>query len=86
MNNASMTFGRPTRLAAPRASIWLARIGFSMINGLRSLKGWQFNQQHAEPKTAEDVLRWAQRIEAADPGFASDLRAAAMRSIGQDQH
>ncbi len=86
MNNASMTFGRPTRSAAPRASIWLARIAFSMITGMRRLKSWQFNQRHAEPKTAEDVLRWAQRIEATDPGFASDLRAAAMRSIGHDQH
>ncbi len=80
MNSASMTFGRPTRLAAPRGSIWIAGLVTAMIDGLRRLDSWQLNQQRNEPKTVEGVLNWARRIEATDPGFASDLRAAAMRS------
>ena len=80
MNSASMTFGRPTRLAAPRGSIWMAGLVTAMIDGLRRLDSWQLSQQRNEPKTAEGVLNWARRIEATDPGFASDLRAAAMRS------
>jgi hypothetical protein len=83
MNSASMTFGRPTRLAIPRGSIWMAGLVTAMIDGLRRLDDWQLNQQRHEPKTAEGVLNWARHVEATDPGFASDLRAAAMRSGGK---
>jgi hypothetical protein len=85
MNSASMTFGRPTRLVVPRGSIWIAGLITAMIDGLRRLDSWQLNQQRNEPKTVEGVLNWARRIEATDPGFASDLRAAAMRSNGNDE-
>ncbi len=85
MNSASMTFGRPTRLVAPRGSIWMAGLVMAMIDGLRRLDSWQLNQQRNEPKTVEGVLNWARRIEATDPGFASDLRAAAMRSNSNDE-
>ena len=59
MNSASMTFGRPTRLAAPRGSIWMAGLVTAMIDGLRRLDSWQLNQQRNEPKTVEGVLNWA---------------------------
>ena len=81
MTSASMTFGRPTRLAIPRGSLWLGTLAAAMINGLRRLDSWQLSKQRHEPKTVDGVLAWAGRIEATDPGFASDLRAAAMRSM-----
>ena len=86
MTNPSMTFGRPTRLAAPRGSLWLAGLGALMIRGLRQLDRWQLSHQPQEPKTAEEVLAWARRIEPTDPGFAADLRAAALRSQGSGDH
>jgi len=85
MSNASMTFGRPTRLAVPRGSVWLGTLAATLINSLRRLDNWQLRQLREEPKTAEGVLDWASRIEASEPGFASDLRAAALRSMGSDK-
>jgi len=76
-----MTFGRPTRLAAPNGSLWLGALAAFLINGLRRLDTWQLSRQGDEPKTAEGVLAWASRIEPTEPGFAADLRAAALRSM-----
>ena len=84
MTNASMTFGRPTRLAMPRGSLWLGTLAAAMINSLRKLDTWQLSQQRSEPNTADEVMAWASRIEATEPSFASDLRAAALRSINKD--
>lgn len=81
MSNASMTFGRPTRLAIPRSSIWLATLAAALIHGLRRLDTWLLSQRQDNPKTAEEVMDWASRIEQTEPGFAADLRAAALRSM-----
>ncbi len=86
MSNASMTFGRPTRLAVPLGSIWLATLAAALIQGLRRLDHWMLSQRQDHPKSAEAVMDWANRIEQTEPGFASDLRAAALRSMsGADQ-
>ena len=84
MTKASMTFGRPTRLAIPRGSLWLGTLAAAIINSLRRLDTWQLSQQRGEPKIADEVMAWASRIEATEPSFASDLRAAALRSISKD--
>ena len=84
MTNASMTFGRPTRLAIPRSSLWLGTLAATLINSLRRLDSWQLSQHRSEPKTADEVMAWASRIEATEPSFASDLRAAALRSMSKD--
>jgi hypothetical protein len=81
MTSASMTFGRPARLNIPRGSLWLGAFAAFLINRLRKLDSWQLSKQRDEPKTAEGVLAWAKRIEPTEPGFASDLRAAALRSM-----
>ncbi len=81
MTNASMTFGRPTRLTIPRGSLWFGTLAAATINGLRRLDRWQLSLKQAEPSDAESVMAWAARIEATEPGFAADLRAAAMRSM-----
>ncbi len=85
MTSASMTFGRPNRMVVPRGSLWFANIAVALIASLRRLDQWQLSLQREEPQTAEGVLAWAKRIESSDPGFAADLRAAALRSQGQDQ-
>ncbi len=84
MTSASMTFGRPTRLAVPRGAILMGTLAAALIGGLRRLDNWQLKQLRNEPKTAECLLDWANQIEASEPGFASDLRAAALRSMGND--
>ena len=55
-----------------------------LINQLRALDAWLLSTSHDEPKNAEQVLAWASRIEASEPGFAADLRAAALRAKDQD--
>ena len=84
MTTASMSFGRPTRLTIPRGALWFGSLATLLINALRRLDRWQLGLPQQEPRTAEEVLAWATRIENSDPGFASDLRAAAMRSLDRD--
>lgn len=82
MTSASMSFGRPARLNIPRGAMWFATGAAMLIEGLRRLDRWQLRvSQKSEPRTAEEVMDWAQRIEPTEPGFASDLRAAALRSM-----
>jgi hypothetical protein len=81
MTNASMTFGRPTRLAIPRGAIWLGSFAAALIHALRRLDNWLLSERRDNPKTAEEVMDWANRIESTEPGFAADLRAAALRSM-----
>ena len=84
MSDTSMTFGRPSRLVVPRGSLWLASLAGMLITQLRALDSWLLSTQQQAPKTAEDVLAWASRIEATEPGFAADLRAAALRAKDPD--
>lgn len=82
MTSASMTFGRPARLTIPRGALWFAAAATILIEGLRRVDRWQLGLlRKAEPRTADEVLEMAQRLEATDPGFAADLRAAALRSM-----
>jgi hypothetical protein len=84
MSTASMTFGRSTRLTAPRGSLWFGNAAAALINFLRRVDQWQLERARSEPKSAEEVLQWARSIETSDPGFASDLRAAVYRSQSRD--
>lgn len=84
MSTASMTFGRPTRIVVPRGSIWFANLAFALIGAIRRLDRWQLARQNDEPTTPAEVMEYARQIEATDPGFASDLRAAALRASSQD--
>ena len=80
MSNASMTFGRPTRLTIPRGSLWLGTAAAWLIRQLQHWDRSLLSARPEEPRSAEEVLAWASRIEATEPGFAADLRAAALRS------
>ena len=79
MTSASMTFGRPTRLAVPRGAILLGTLAAALIGGLRRLDHWQLKQLRNEPKTADGLLDWANQIEASEPGFASEIGRASCR-------
>jgi hypothetical protein len=81
MTSASMTFGRPARLSIPRGSLWFANGAAMLIDGLRRLDRWQLSAARHAPRTPQEVLDWAGRIEPSNPGFASDLRAAALRAM-----
>ena len=81
MTNSSMTFGRPARLTIPRGALWFANGAALLIEGLRRLDRWQLSLKQEEPRNADEVLAWAGRIEHAEPGFAADLRAAALRAM-----
>ncbi len=86
MKSASMTFGRPARLTIPRGSQWFGAMAAWLINLLRRLDRWQLSLPQEEPRTAEEVMAWANRIQHSDPGFSADLRAAAMRSLDRSYH
>lgn len=81
MSSASMSFGRPARLKIPRGALWFAAGAAALIDGLRRIDRWQLGMRKEEPRTAEEVLAWATRIEATEPSFAADLRAAAVRAM-----
>ena len=81
MSFASMTFGRPSRLALPSAAALFTSATARVIAALRRLDHWLLSADRPEPRTADEVLDWARRIENTDPGFAADLRAAALRSM-----
>ncbi len=84
MSPTSMTFGRPHRVATHRLAVWLGLLTAGLILRLRRLDAWLLSRRSSEPQSAEDVLAWASRIEATEPGFAGDLRAAALRSMNGD--
>ncbi len=84
MSTASMTFGRTTRMAAPRGSVWFANAAAGLINLLRKADQWQLARAKQEPQSAEEVLAWARDVESSDPGFAADLRAAVYRAQSRD--
>ncbi len=82
MTSASMTFGRPARLTVPRGALWFAAATNGLLEGLRRLDRWQLGLvRKDEPRSADEVLELAHRLDASDPGFAADLRAAALRSM-----
>ena len=86
MTSNSMTFGRPDRLVAPRAATWFGNGATALITALRRLDRWLLSRQEEQPRTPEEVLAWASRIEPTDPGLAADLRAAALRAMNTPGH
>ena len=82
MTSTSMTFGRThAHYPMPRGAILAGWLVTQLIALARKFDGWQLSHRRPEgPQTVEEVLAWARQIEKTDPGFASDLRAAALRS------
>jgi hypothetical protein len=87
MTSASMTFGRPIRVVLSQLGQWFAGMSAALAERLQQFDGWLANTQPMEANTPEEVLAWAQRIEATQPGFAADLRSAALRALDEaSQH
>jgi hypothetical protein len=84
MTSASIRFGRPVRVLLLQPAQWFASLAAALAARLHQLDGWLSFTQTTEPSTVEEVLAWAHRVEATQPGFAADLRAAALRSQGVD--
>ncbi len=83
MTSHSMSFGRPLRANLTYPSKLLSQFTAWMLNSLRQLDRWQLGHHQEQPKSAQDVLDWADRLQAREPGFASDLRAAALRAMNE---
>ena len=79
MSVQSMSFGANTRYEVMPAA-WFTGLMTGALTLLRRLDQWQLRSHREEPKTAQEVLDWASRIESSDPGFAADLRYAALRA------
>jgi hypothetical protein len=80
MSNASITIGRPSRLALPSVATLFVGATAGLIALLRRLDRWLLEPARDEPRTPQEVLDLARRIESTDPGMAADLRAAVMRA------
>lgn len=79
MHAASMTFGRPVRLGAIRPSSLFVGATAGLLATLHRVDQWLLSQRESGPKSRAEVLEWANRLEPSDPGFAADLRGAALR-------
>lgn len=72
----TMTFGRPVRFdALTFASSALD----ALLSAPARLDAWLERRDQAR-MTVSDVLAFARSVEASDPGFAADLRGAALRA------
>lgn len=79
MSAASMSFGRPARFDFSSFIGRLQGAAASVIGAPGRFDAWLERREQAR-MTADDVLALARRIESSDPGFAADLRGAAMRA------
>ena len=80
MSITSMTYGHPHRVSLPNIGHSLALATAPLTALMRRCSSW-LEAPAREPKTAQEVLAYARRIESSDPGLASDLRGAAMRDL-----
>lgn len=82
MSTANPAIGRSTpRHTIPRGAHWLGTLAAALIESVRRVDRWQLARRPGTPTSADDVLNWASQIENSDPGFAADLRGAALRSM-----
>ena len=86
MSSVTVSVNHPHRLAAPRGAIWLGTIAALMIDSLKRLDEWMIERRQRRANDVEELLALASRVEATDPGFASDLRGAAMRGARRDEY
>ena len=94
MSSASVQLHRPTGLgiglstlaqATPSAPRALWNKAMVALSSLRQLDFGHWLAAEAEPHTPEQVLAWANRIANTEPGFAADLRAAALRAMVDEE-
>lgn len=74
---------RPAPVAVPRGAQGLAELAAWTIAAARRLADVLKRSGASEAPTPADLIAWANRIERTQPGFAADLRAAAVRGSSQ---
>jgi hypothetical protein len=79
MSAASMTFGRPARFDLSHFFGRVQGAAVTLLSMPGRLDAWLERREQAR-MSADDVLALARSIESSDPGFAADLRGAAMRA------
>ena len=79
MSAASMSFGRPARFDLLHFLGRLQGAAASLISVPGRIDAWLARREE-DKMTADDVLAFARSMEDSDPGFAADLRGAAMRA------
>jgi hypothetical protein len=79
MSAASMTFGRPARFDLSHFFGRVQGAAITLLGMPGRLDAWLERREQAR-MTADDVFALARSIESSDPGFAADLRGAAMRA------
>jgi len=62
----------------------MAQAGAAVGNALRSVANLFATDAAAEPRTAQELLDWADQYEETQPSYAADLRAAAQRHIDRN--
>ncbi len=62
----------------------MAQAGAAVGNALRSVANLFATDAAAEPRTAQELLDWADQYEDTQPSYAADLRAAAQRHIDRN--
>jgi hypothetical protein len=80
MSIHTMTYGHPHRVSLPQFGHSLALASAPLTALMRRCSSW-LDTRDGEPRTSQEVLAYARRIEDRDPGLASDLRGAAMRDL-----
>lgn len=82
MSTYSMTYGRTARPDFLHTVFHAFQAaGAAVLAAPARLDAW-LAKREMEHMTAQDVLAYARSIEDSDPGFAADLRGAAMRADG----
>ncbi|MEY8688600.1 MAG: hypothetical protein AB9M53_01805 [Leptothrix sp. (in: b-proteobacteria)] len=77
MNTNTMTFSHASPLDAA-----ITRYTFLAVRAVQSAFDWLNSPSDHEPRTAAELLVWADQYEETQPSYAADLRAAAMRTQG----
>lgn len=91
MSSASVRLHRPAWLGiglstlAPAGLRAFRERAMLALGSLRRIDLGRWLAAESEPSTPEQVLAWANRIANTEPGFAADLRAAALRAMVDEE-
>ena len=78
----TLPFERPRRSVDLRFSAARAAIAAMFLNLVREIDYWLFTNPVETPRTPDELLAMANRLESTQPSYAADLRAAALRAQG----
>ncbi|MEY8688599.1 MAG: hypothetical protein AB9M53_01800 [Leptothrix sp. (in: b-proteobacteria)] len=76
MTSHSMTFSHVSPLDGV-----ITRVSTLVAQAAHAAYSWLNSPSNPEPQTAAELLVWAKQFEDTEPGYAADLRAAALRAM-----